>query len=272
MPEQLPQVGQAFSSIRRMSSSETLSLTESLIALIRSSVRTVPSVSVVFPASIGPPETKIVGMLIRRAAISMPGVILSQLEMQTRASAQCAWTMYSTLSAIRSRDGREYSMPPWPIAMPSSTAIVLNSRGTAPADLTASLTIRPTGWRWVCPGTNSVKEFATAMIGLPMSSLATPDARIRARAPAMFRPWVTVRDLSSGIAAHSFSVVAVPEPTHRGLREQLAPLASTVAVIVMSTVRRQRGRGFLRPPSSRSAVPRAARPGSRWCRRDRPRD
>ncbi|GGZ28861.1 hypothetical protein GCM10010327_69030 [Streptomyces nitrosporeus] len=42
------------------------------------------------------------------------------------------------------------------------------------------------------------------MIGLPMSSLATPDARIRARAPAMLRPWVTVRDLSWGIVARSF--------------------------------------------------------------------
>ncbi|GHH57358.1 hypothetical protein GCM10018773_64620 [Streptomyces candidus] len=37
------------------------------------------------------------------------------------------------------------------------------------------------------------------MIGLPMSSLATPEARMSARAPAMLRPWVTVRDLSSGI-------------------------------------------------------------------------
>ena len=45
-------------------------------------------------------------MLIRSAAISMPGVILSQLEMQTMASAQCALTMYSTLSAMISRDGR----------------------------------------------------------------------------------------------------------------------------------------------------------------------
>jgi hypothetical protein len=48
-----------------------------------------------------------VGMFSRSAAISMPGVILSQLEMQTRASAQWALTMYSTLSAITSRDGRE---------------------------------------------------------------------------------------------------------------------------------------------------------------------
>ncbi len=105
MPEQLPQVGQAFSSMRRMSSSETDSSTASLIALTRSSFRTVPSTRVAL-ASIGPPETKTVGMLRRIAAFSMPGVILSQLEMQIRASAQCASTMYSTESAIRSREGR----------------------------------------------------------------------------------------------------------------------------------------------------------------------
>ena len=55
----------------------------------------------------GPPETKITGMLRRSAALSMPGVILSQLEMQTIASAQCALTMYSTESAMRSRLGSE---------------------------------------------------------------------------------------------------------------------------------------------------------------------
>ena len=58
------------------------------------------------PDSIGPPETNTAGMLMRSAAISMPGVILSQLEMQTMASAQCALTMYSTLSAMISREGR----------------------------------------------------------------------------------------------------------------------------------------------------------------------
>ena len=62
--------------------------------------------STTLPASIGPPETKMVGMLRRSAAISMPGVILSQLEMQTSASAQWALTMYSTPSAISSREGR----------------------------------------------------------------------------------------------------------------------------------------------------------------------
>src|SRR5580693_4439365 len=91
-------------------------------------------------------------------------------------------------------------MPPWPIAMPSSTAIVLNSRGIAPAARTASAMTRPTSARWTWPGTNSVKLLATAIIGLPKSSEATPVARSRARAPAMFRPCVTVRDLNGGIA------------------------------------------------------------------------
>ena len=59
------------------------------------------------PPSIGPPETNTVGMFSRSAALSIPGVILSQFEMQIMASAQCALTMYSTESAIRSREGSE---------------------------------------------------------------------------------------------------------------------------------------------------------------------
>src|SRR3954467_9733942 len=90
-------------------------------------------------------------------------------------------------------------MPPWPIAMPSSTAIVLNSRGIPPASLTAAATTWATSRRCTWPGTNSVKLLAIAMIGLPKSSRSTPVARSRARAPAMFLPWVTVRDLSGGM-------------------------------------------------------------------------
>ena len=85
------------------------------------------------------------------------------------------------------------------MAMPSSTAMVLNSRAMAPAAVMASPTIRPTGCRWVWPGTNSVNELATAITGLPMSAAATPEARISARAPAMLRPWVTVRERSAGM-------------------------------------------------------------------------
>ena len=107
-PEQDPHVGQAASSMSSRSASETESSTASVIAETRLSLaRTEPSVRIAVPPSIGPPATKTVGMLSRSAAMSMPGVILSQPEMQTIASAQWALTMYSTESAMRSRDGRE---------------------------------------------------------------------------------------------------------------------------------------------------------------------
>ena len=109
MPEHEPQVGQADRSTlveplvvdrRRRPRRE--------IAVIRSvGACATPSTTTALPASIGPPETNTVGMLSRSAALSMPGVILSQLEMQTSASAQCALTMYSTASAISSRQGSE---------------------------------------------------------------------------------------------------------------------------------------------------------------------
>src|ERR1700744_5356207 len=105
MPEQEPQVGQADRSMVLTSSSETVGSAAATMASIRSRATSLPF-STTLPASIGPPETKTVGMLRRSAAISMPGVILSQLEMQTSASAQCALTIYSIESAIISRDGR----------------------------------------------------------------------------------------------------------------------------------------------------------------------
>src|ERR1035437_4768177 len=81
----------------------------------------------VTPAAIGPPLTKTVGMLTRIAAINMPGTILSQFGMHTMPSKQCALSMVSTQSAINSRDGSEYFLPPCPIAMPSSTPMLLLS-------------------------------------------------------------------------------------------------------------------------------------------------
>src|SRR3954467_6935394 len=83
--------------------------------------------------------------------------------------------------------------------MPSSTAIVLNSLATPPASDTASATIMPRLRRCTCPGTNWVKLLAIATIGLPKSSSVMPVARHRAPAPAMVRPWVEVRERSSGI-------------------------------------------------------------------------
>src|SRR5690606_40035589 len=123
MPEQERHVGQALRSTVSACAAVMLGSAASIMASTRSSLRTtvLPSLAMTLPASMGPPDTNTVGMFRRMAAISMPGVILSQLEMQTMASAQCALTMYSTESAISSRDGSEYSSPPGPMAMPSST-------------------------------------------------------------------------------------------------------------------------------------------------------
>jgi hypothetical protein len=106
MPEQEPQVGQAERSIAIRSSSLTRSSAAATMASTRSSACALPA-STTLPASIGPPETNTAGTSILSAAISMPGVILSQFEMQTTASAQCALTMYSIESAMISRDGSE---------------------------------------------------------------------------------------------------------------------------------------------------------------------
>src|SRR5690606_26209975 len=109
MPEQEPQVGQALRSASAASASVTLGSAALIMASIRSSFMSTLSVpgSNTLPASMGPPDTNTTGMFSRMAAISIPGVILSQFEMHTMASAQWALTMYSTESAMSSRDGRE---------------------------------------------------------------------------------------------------------------------------------------------------------------------
>ena len=101
MPEQQPHVGQPRSSYLLRVHLFTPLSPPATITSIRSQ-----SLPLTLPASIGPPETNTAGILSLMAAISMPGVILSQLEMQIMASAQCALHMYSTLSAMISREGR----------------------------------------------------------------------------------------------------------------------------------------------------------------------
>ena len=108
MPEHDPQVGQALRSTSASPESSTCGDADAEIAVMRAvGACATPSTTTALPASIGPPETNTTGTFSRRAALSMPGVILSQLEMQTSASAACALTMYSTASAITSRLGRE---------------------------------------------------------------------------------------------------------------------------------------------------------------------
>ena len=74
------------------------------------------------PSNIGPAVTIIDGIFVLAAAISIPGVILSQLESRTKPSSWWAFATVSTQSAIKSREGSEYCMPECPIAIPSHTA------------------------------------------------------------------------------------------------------------------------------------------------------
>ena len=148
-PEHDPHDGHAANSMSRMSASGTALSADITMASIRSYFRPFH-----LPASMGPPDTKMAGTLSRMAAMSMPGVILSQLEMQIMASAMWAFIMYSTLSAMSSREGSEYSMPLCPMAMPSSMAMVSNSAAKHPCASMIFLTCCPMSCRCTCPGTN----------------------------------------------------------------------------------------------------------------------
>src|SRR5271170_633411 len=83
------------------------------------------------------------------------------------------------------------------MAIPSSTPIVLNSKGMAPASRRASFTRAPNFWRWAWPGTISTWEFTTATKGLPMSASVTPTALSRLRWGALSIPTLMASDRMS---------------------------------------------------------------------------
>ena len=183
MPEHEPHPGQAQRSIFSISAS--LQRLSALMTM--ASIRSIPLPSK-SPASIGPPDTKIVGIFRRIAAISMPGVILSQLLIQNKASTWWALAMYSTLSAMISREGSEYNIPSWPMAIPSSMAMVLNSAAKHPRSSIKVFTYCPISCRWVWPGTNWVNELTMPMTGIPNCSSFIPLALHKLLAPAIRRP------------------------------------------------------------------------------------
>ena len=71
----------------------------------------------------------------------------------------------STESAITSRDGNDEYMPPWPMAMPSVTVMVQNSRGVPPDAFTPCLV----DWAWrisaILQGAASFQQLATPTKG-----------------------------------------------------------------------------------------------------------
>ena len=175
IPEQLPSPGQQiFSSSLSCASSILPALNSATPSNMVIMSTALPSFDL--PAAIGPPDTKIVGIFSLTAAINIPGMILSQFGMHIRASKQCALAMVSTESAIISLEASEYFIPVCPIAIPSQTAMVLNSKGEPPAFFTDSLTILPTLPRWIWPGTMSQSLLAMPMKGFLMSLSLNPQA------------------------------------------------------------------------------------------------
>ena len=81
-------------------------------------------------------------------------------------------------------------MPSWPMAIPSSMAMVLNSAAKHTRRSISFLTVWTISCSCVWPGTNCVNELTMAMMGLPICSSVIPFALQRALAPAIRRPAV----------------------------------------------------------------------------------
>src|SRR5574344_774746 len=79
-------------------------------------------------------------------------------------------------------------MPSCPMAMPSHTAMVLNSSGVPPAISTPSLTARATLSRCTWPGTTSLKELAMPISGRRICPSDRPAALSSERCGARWAP------------------------------------------------------------------------------------
>jgi hypothetical protein len=82
----------------------------------------------------------------------------------------------STVSAMASRLARELRIPSWPMAMPSVTVMVVNSRGLPSASFTPVLT--DCAWRAsaMLQGAASFQQVATPTSGWWISSSDMPIA------------------------------------------------------------------------------------------------
>jgi hypothetical protein len=95
---------------------------------------------------------------------------LSQPEIVTSASKQCAPATSSIESATSSRDTSEARIPAVPIVIPSEIAIVFSSIGVPPAERIPSFTFAASTRLLKLHGIVSIHECATPTIGLERSS------------------------------------------------------------------------------------------------------
>ena len=145
-----------------------------------------------WPAFIGPPVSIIAGRSSLPAAISMPGVILSQFVTPTQPSREWESIMISMLSAMWSLDGRLRRISAY-MAMPSQTPGTPQVNGTPPASLIPLITSFVSSFRWMWPGIMFVYALATPMNGFLKSESLSPVARRRERwgrvSGRVFRIW-----------------------------------------------------------------------------------
>ena len=108
-PEQLPAPGQAAHStvFKKLSSAEP---TCTCPIASKTDWKSISS-PLSLPASMAPPVTISAGMFILPAAMSIPGVTLSQLDTPTQPSMACPSTMTSQQSDMTSLEMREYLIP-----------------------------------------------------------------------------------------------------------------------------------------------------------------
>ena len=109
-------------------------------------------------------------MFSRASAITVPGIVLSQPEIVTSASKQCALATSSIESAISSRETSDARIPAVPIVIPSEIAIVFSSIGVPPAARMPSLTFAASTRLLKLHGIVSIHECATPTIGFARSS------------------------------------------------------------------------------------------------------
>ena len=145
------------------------------------------------PGIIVPPYTNTDGTSRRAMAIMVPGSDLSQPAMPTSASYWCALTMSSIESAMTSRETSEDFMPSWPIAIPSLTAIVENSRGVAPPSDAPRLASAARPARCTLHGVASLPVWHTPTSGRDRSASSRPMALYIALCGARSAPSRTFR-------------------------------------------------------------------------------
>jgi hypothetical protein len=135
-----------------------------------------------------PPYSATAGMLSRAIAIAAAGMVLSQPHSTTIASRQWPSTASSIESVITSRLISEARMPGVPMAMPSVTAMVLNSTGVPPAARTPAAACSASSRRLRLHGLTFDHVCTIATSGLAMASSSRPVARSIARAGARSGP------------------------------------------------------------------------------------